>query len=58
MSFDYRYGTSFPGSKKIYLNGNTSDLKVPMRRIELDPSDTPTGPQPNAPVDLYDTTGP
>ena len=58
MSFDYRYGKSFPGSKKIYQEGTRSDLRVPMRSIELSPSTTPAGEEPNAPVHLYDATGP
>ncbi len=58
MSFDYRYGKSFPGSRKIYEQGARSDLRVPMRSIELAPSTTPTGEEPNAPLHLYDATGP
>ena len=47
-----------PGSRKIHVPGSRPDLRVPMRQIAL--SDTPTanGPQPNAPVTVYDTSGP
>ena len=58
MSFDYRYGKSFPGSKKIYLPGSRDDIQVPMRQVELEPSSGPNGVVSNAPVPLYDTTGP
>jgi phosphomethylpyrimidine synthase len=55
MSFDYRYGHSFPGSRKVYVTGASADVRVPMRQIEL--ADTP-GAEPNEPIRLYDTTGP
>ena len=46
------------GSRKIYVSGSRPDIQVPMREIELD--DTPGAPQPdrNAPVTVYDTSGP
>ncbi|MCE9623833.1 MAG: phosphomethylpyrimidine synthase ThiC [Deltaproteobacteria bacterium] len=40
----------FPGSKKIYIPGSRADLRVPMREISLK--------APNAPVCVYDTSGP
>lgn len=48
----------FPKSTKIYVEGSRQDIRVPMREIEL--SDTPTEGQPekNAPVTVYDTSGP
>lgn len=47
-----------PGSHKIHVSGSRSDLRVPMRQITL--ADTPTadGPQANAAVTVYDTSGP
>ena len=52
--------TPFPASKKIYVQGKIHDLKVAMREIHL--SDTVnklTGKvQKNAPVTVYDTSGP
>ncbi|HEX4480494.1 MAG TPA: phosphomethylpyrimidine synthase ThiC [Rudaea sp.] len=46
-----------PGSKKIYVTGSRSDLRVPLREVEL--SDTPKmfGAEKNAPLALYDTSG-
>ncbi|HCU25325.1 MAG TPA: phosphomethylpyrimidine synthase ThiC, partial [Deltaproteobacteria bacterium] len=40
----------FPASQKIYLSGSRPDLRVPMRRIQLQ--------APHAPLDVYDTSGP
>ena len=39
-----------PASRKIYLTGSCSDLRVPMREIALSGE--------NPPVRLYDTSGP
>lgn len=41
---------AFPKSKKIYVNGNLHDIKVPMREINLGGSNTP--------ITVYDTSGP
>ena len=48
----------FPNSSKIYVQGSREDIRVPMREISL--SDTPTqnGMEKNAPVTVYDTSGP
>lgn len=52
----------FPNSKKIYVQGTREDIRVPMREISLSPtvSGTEENPQfePNAPVRVYDTSGP
>lgn len=52
----------FPNSKKIYVQGTREDIRVPMREISLSPtvSGTEDNPQfePNAPVRVYDTSGP
>jgi len=47
-----------PGSRKIYVQGSRADLRVPMREIAL--SDTPKvfGAEKNAPLAVYDTSGP
>src|SRR6516225_10981053 len=47
-----------PGSRKIYVDGSHADLRVPMREVAL--SDTPLvfGAEKNAPLALYDTSGP
>jgi len=42
-------GTSFPGSRKTYLQGSRPDLRVPMREVALSSGDS---------VVLYDTSGP
>ena len=52
-----------PGSSKIYVEGSRSDLQVPMREIKLTatPVQDPDGStrlEPNAPVRVYDTSGP
>ncbi len=46
------------GSRKIYVPGSRPDLRVPFRRVELSATQSRGATQPNAPVDLYDTSGP
>jgi phosphomethylpyrimidine synthase len=48
----------FPNSKKVYVEGSRSDIRVPMREITL--ADTPTdmGGEKNDPLYVYDTSGP
>ena len=48
----------FPNSRKVYVTGSRPDIRVPMREISL--ADTPTdfGGESNAPVLVYDTSGP
>ncbi|WP_160288581.1 phosphomethylpyrimidine synthase ThiC [Pseudomonas knackmussii] len=48
----------FPNSRKVYLSGSRPDIRVPVREISL--ADTPTafGGEKNAPVYVYDTSGP
>jgi phosphomethylpyrimidine synthase len=50
--------TPFPASRRIYVQGSRSDLRVPMREVRL--SDTPAalGAESNPPLYLYDTSGP
>ncbi|MBS0515369.1 MAG: phosphomethylpyrimidine synthase ThiC [Proteobacteria bacterium] len=47
-----------PGSRKIHVQGSRADLNVPMREVAL--SDTPLvfGAEKNAPLAVYDTSGP
>lgn len=49
----------FPSSKKIYIEGSQHDIRVAMREVELSPT-LVHGKiiQKNAPVKLYDTSGP
>jgi phosphomethylpyrimidine synthase len=46
--------SSFPGSKKVYIRGSRPDMLVPMREITLHE----TNGKENAPVRVYDTSGP
>ncbi len=52
-----------PGSSKIYVVGSREDIRVPMRRIKLDPTlikglDNSGSVELNEPLDVYDTSGP
>lgn len=49
---------SFPNSRKIYVQGSRPDILVPMREISLTPTETDNGIEENAPVFVYDTSGP
>ncbi|MED1810910.1 phosphomethylpyrimidine synthase ThiC [Bacillus subtilis] len=50
--------SSFSGSKKVYVEGSSSDIQVPMREIALSPTTGSFGEEENAPVRVYDTSGP
>ncbi|MGE7110610.1 phosphomethylpyrimidine synthase ThiC [Lysinibacillus sp. NPDC047702] len=50
--------SSFDGSKKVYVEGSRSDILVPMREIALSPTTGSFGEEENAPVHVYDTSGP
>lgn len=56
-------GQPYPASRKVYIEGDLPGVKVGMREIELQPSliggtkDKPLF-QPNAPIRVYDTSGP
>ena len=47
-----------PGSRKIHVEGSRPDLRVPMREIALTRTPTVFGGEENAPVTVYDTSGP
>ncbi|PJK03073.1 phosphomethylpyrimidine synthase ThiC [Lysobacteraceae bacterium NML71-0210] len=47
-----------PGSKKIHVEGSRPDIRVPMREIALTRTPTLFGGEENAPVTVYDTSGP
>ena len=47
----------FPASRKIYVDG-PGGLRVPMREISLSATRSEAGLTPNAPVTVYDTSGP
>ncbi|MEE8146915.1 MAG: phosphomethylpyrimidine synthase ThiC, partial [Longimicrobiales bacterium] len=44
------YGSEYPRSRRVHLEGSRADIRVPMREIEL------TGGEP--PLRVYDTSGP
>ncbi|CAN1595584.1 phosphomethylpyrimidine synthase ThiC [Pseudomonas mediterranea] len=48
----------FTRSQKIYVQGSRPDIRVPMREISLDVTPTDFGGEINAPVTVYDTSGP
>jgi phosphomethylpyrimidine synthase len=47
-----------PARTKVYAHGERPDIRVPFTEVHLADSPGPTGPQPNAPLRLYDTSGP
>jgi phosphomethylpyrimidine synthase len=48
----------FTRSRKVYVQGSRPDIRVPMREITLDVTPTDFGGEINAPVTVYDTSGP
>jgi phosphomethylpyrimidine synthase len=48
----------FPNSQKRYIQGSRSDIRVPMREVSLSDTSTDFGGEKNAPVRIYDTSGP
>jgi len=50
--------SSFEGSKKVYVEGSRPDILVPMREIVLSPTTGSFGNEENAPIRVYDTSGP
>ncbi len=48
----------FPASRKVYLTGSRSDVRVPLREIALTPTTSRAGIDENPPVRVYDTSGP
>ena len=47
-----------PGSRKVYVAGSRNDIRVPMREIALSGTPAASGNEHNAPVCVYDTSGP
>lgn len=47
-----------PNSRKVYIQGDRPDIRVPMREIHLSPTTTTKGVEQNSPVLVYDTSGP
>lgn len=50
--------SSFEESKKVYVEGSRPDILVPMREIALSPTTGSFGNEENAPIRVYDTSGP
>ncbi len=48
----------FPNSRKVYVQGSRPDIQVPMREIQLTATQTESGFEENAPIRVYDTSGP
>jgi len=49
---------SFPNSKKIYIQGNRADIRVPMREISQSPTLVGIVKEENPCIAVYDTSGP
>lgn len=49
---------SFPASKKVYVEGALHGVRVGMREISLESSESRYGKSENAPITVYDTSGP
>jgi phosphomethylpyrimidine synthase len=49
---------SLPGSRKVWVSGPRPDISVPAREIALTPTSGTAGDEENAPLRLYDTSGP
>ncbi|MEO7478081.1 MAG: phosphomethylpyrimidine synthase ThiC, partial [Lysobacteraceae bacterium] len=47
-----------PGSRKIHVEGSRADVRVPMREVVLQSTPTASGDKANAPLTVYDTSGP
>ncbi len=49
---------SFPASQKVYREGSQPSIRVPFREVSLTPTSGRFGEEQNAPLDIYDTSGP
>lgn len=56
MQIDFK--KQFTGSSKTYVQGSREDIKVPVREITLSETTRESGNEYNAPVGVYDTSGP
>ncbi|OOG23419.1 phosphomethylpyrimidine synthase ThiC [Thioalkalivibrio denitrificans] len=48
----------FPNSRKIFVEGASPDIRVPMREVSQAPTHASTGVEDNPPITVYDTSGP
>ncbi|MEO6696449.1 MAG: phosphomethylpyrimidine synthase ThiC [Gammaproteobacteria bacterium] len=58
VTLDKAVTQPFPNSRKVYVTGSRADIRVPMRAVTLSPTPASFGAEPNAPVHIYDTSGP
>ena len=49
---------SLPASRKVYIEGSRTDIRVPFREITLSPTRTSEADEHNPPLLVYDTSGP
>jgi phosphomethylpyrimidine synthase len=49
---------SYPGSRKIYVQGSRADIRVGMREVRQAPTGAVAGSEENPPIYIYDTSGP
>lgn len=49
--------STFPGSRKLFVEGSRPDIRVPMREVDQSPTRTEDGIENNPPIPLYDTSG-
>ena len=50
--------SSFPASAKVYKEGSLPSIRVPFRQVTLNPTTGRFGQEENAPISIYDTSGP
>jgi len=47
-----------PGSRRVWINGSSPDIRVPQRQVLQSDTGTLFGGEPNPPIPIYDTSGP
>ncbi len=50
--------SNFPASRKVYAEGSQPSVRVPFRQVTLTPTTGRFGKEENAPLSVYDTSGP
>ena len=50
--------SNFPASDKVYKEGSQPSVRVPFRQVTLTPTTGRFGQEENAPLSIYDTSGP
>ena len=50
--------SNFPASQKVYKEGSQPSIRVPFRQVTLTPTTGRFGQEENAPLSIYDTSGP